>query len=129
MLDALQQLAAPLLPKRDGVQAVVISHSPHFEQEELDLEFGLAFDHEMPVRLGAGSSLTLNELPAVERMAVCVRSGSPDEAYLATARIGAFLEQNGEALDGPNRELFLHLPEPGRMQDSVVEMQFPLQTR
>jgi effector-binding domain-containing protein len=129
MLDVLQQSALPLLPERHGGQAVVISHSPQFELEELDLEFGLAFDLDAPIYLRAGSSLTLDELPAVERMAVCVRSGPPDEAYLLTARIGAFLEQNGEALDGPNRELFLHLPEPSRMQDAVVEMQFPLQAR
>jgi DNA-binding transcriptional MerR regulator len=129
MLDALQQLAAPLLRKRQGVQAMVISHSPQFEQEELDLEFGLVFDLEAPMHLGAGTGLTLGELAAVERMAVCVRNGPPDEAYLVTARIGAFLEQNGEALGGPNRELFLHLPEPNRMQDSVVEMQFPLRSR
>jgi DNA-binding transcriptional MerR regulator len=118
MLDVLQQSALPLLPERHGGQAVVISHSPQFELEELDLEFGLAFDLDAPIYLRAGSSLTLDELPAVERM-----------AYLLTARIGAFLEQNGEALDGPNRELFLHLPEPSRMQDAVVEMQFPLQAR
>jgi DNA-binding transcriptional MerR regulator len=129
MLDALQQLAAPLLSKRHAGQAVVISHSPQFEQEELDLEFGLAFDLDAPIRSRPGSGLTLGELPAVERMAVCVRNGPPDEAYLVTSRIGAFLEQNGETLGGPNRELFLHLPEPSRVQDSVVEMQFPLQTR
>ena len=59
-------------------------------------------------------------------MAVCVRAGPPDEAHLVTARVGAFLEQSGEALSGASREAFLNLPDPGRMQDSVVEMQFPL---
>jgi hypothetical protein len=62
-------------------------------------------------------------------MAVCVRSGPPDEAHLVTARIGAFLERGGDALAGPSREAFLHLPEQDRMQESVVEMQFPLQMR
>jgi DNA-binding transcriptional MerR regulator len=129
LLVRLHQLAEPLLPKRHGGQVVVVSHSPQFEQEELDLEFGLAFELGAPIHWRNGSGLTLDELPAVERMAVCVRTGPPDEGYLSTGHIGAFLEQNGEALAGPNRELFLHLPEPDRMHESVVEMQFPLEAR
>jgi hypothetical protein len=63
----------------------------------------------------------------VERMAGRVQVGPPDKAHPVTARVGAFLEHRGEALSGARREAFLNLPDPGRMQDSVVEMQFPLQ--
>jgi DNA-binding transcriptional MerR regulator len=129
MLDKLHQLAEPLLPKRHGGQVVVVSHSPQYDTDELDLEFGLSFDFDAPIRIRNSSELTLGELPATERMAVCVRTGSPDEGYLLTGRIGAYLEQSGESIDGPNRELFLHFPEPSRMQEAVLEMQFPLKTR
>lgn len=129
MIGSLRHLARPLLPRRCDRQLVVVAHSPQFEQDELDLEFGFAFDADDPIRLPAESGLALGQLPAVERMAVCVRTGPPDEAHLVTARIGVFLEQSGEALAGPSREAFLHLPDQSRMQDSVVEMQFPLQAR
>jgi len=129
MIGSLRQLVRPLLPKRHACQLVVVAHSPQFEQEDLDLEFGFALHFDEPIRLPAGSGLSLGELPAVGRMAVCVRAGPPDEAHLVTARIGAFLEKGGYALAGPSREAFLHLPEQDRMQESVVEMQFPLQMR
>jgi effector-binding domain-containing protein len=126
MIGALRQMARPLLPKRHACQLVVVAHAPQFEQEELDLEFGYALDGEVEVRLPAGCVLSLGGLPAVERMAICLRAGPPDEAHLVTARIGAFLEQSGDAIAGPSREAFLHLPDQDRMQESVVEMQFPL---
>jgi DNA-binding transcriptional MerR regulator len=129
MIGSLRQMVRPLLPKRHGCQLLVVAHALQFEQEELDLEFGFALDGEIPVRLPAGAGLALSELPAVERMAVCVRAGAPDDAHLVTAHIGAFLEQSGDSLEGPSREAFLHLPDQDRMQDSMVEMQFPLQRK
>ena len=129
MIGSLRQLVRPLLPKRLERQLVVVAHSLQFEQEELDLEFGIVLDGEAPIHLPAGSGLALSPLPAVERMAVCVRAGPPDDAHLVTARIGAFLEQNDDELVGPSREAFLHLPEQDRMHEAVVEMQFPLRAK
>ncbi|CAM4184851.1 MerR family transcriptional regulator [Roseateles saccharophilus] len=126
MIGLLRQLVRPILPKRHGGPLVVVAHSLQFDQEALDLEFGFALDTDAAVALPRGSVLTWSELPAIERMAVCVRTGGPEDAHLVTARIGAFLAQNGDALDGPGRELFLRLPEPDAMHESVVEMQFPI---
>jgi DNA-binding transcriptional MerR regulator len=128
MIGAVRERARPLLPRRHGAQFVVVAHAPQFEQDELDLEFGFALDGLEPPRLPPGCDLALGELPAVERMAVCVRSGPPDEAHLVTARIGRFLEHGGDMLAGPSREAFLQLPAPDRMHESVVEMQFPIRS-
>jgi len=103
---------------------VAVAHAPHFEQDELDVEFGFTLD-ESP-ELPRGSPLALRELEAVERMAVCVRVGLPEDAHLVTAKIGRFLEAGGDALAGPSREVFLQLPDPERMHEAVVEMQFPI---
>lgn len=129
MIGSLRQLVRPLLPKRLAPQLLVVAHSLQFEQEELDLEFGFLLDGEAPILLPPGSGLALSPLPAVKRMAVCVRAGPPDDAHLVTARIGAFLEQNDDELAGPSREAFLHLPEQDRMHEAVVEMQFPLRAK
>jgi effector-binding domain-containing protein len=71
--------------------------------------------------------LAVRELPAVESMAACVRVGLPEHAHLITGKIGRFVELNGLRLAGPSREVFLRPPRPDRMEESVVEMQFPVE--
>jgi hypothetical protein len=71
----------------------------------------------------------LRELEGVERMAVCVRVGLPEDAHLVTANIGRFLEASGDMLAGPSREVFLQPPDLDRMHEAVVEMQFPIRPR
>jgi DNA-binding transcriptional MerR regulator len=121
------------VPRRAGEDAlgelVVIAHAPEFEPDSADVEFGFYVQPQLraPVRLGDGSVLTLRELPAVERLAACVRIGPPQEAHLTTARIARFIEAGGHRICGPNREVFLQRPVSERLEDSVVEMQFPVE--
>ena len=60
-------------------------------------------------------------------MATCVRVGLPEQAHLITGKVGEFVEAHGYSLAGPSREVFLQPPRLDRMQDSVVEMQFPVE--
>lgn len=109
-------------------ELVAIAHAPEFEPENLDVELGFFLQSEVgPVRLADGRALTVRDLPAVDRLAACVRIGPPQEAHLTTARIGQFIEATGYRISGPNREVFLQRPSPDRMQDAVVEMQFPVE--
>jgi effector-binding domain-containing protein len=62
-------------------------------------------------------------------MAVCVRVGLPEDAHLVTGKIGRYIEASGDRLAGPSREVFLQSPDPTRMHEAVVEMQFPIQRR
>jgi DNA-binding transcriptional MerR regulator len=126
VIAAVRERAATLLPRRHAGQLVVVAHASQFEAEELDLEIGFAFEAVPFAAPPPASELVLRELPAVERMAVCVRAGPPEEAHLVTARIGRYLELSGDTLAGPSREVFLQLPPADRMQESVVEMQYPL---
>jgi effector-binding domain-containing protein len=57
-----------------------------------------------------------------------VRVGPPEQAHLITAKIGQFVEAQGCSLAGPSREVFLQPPRVDRMEDAVVEMQFPIGT-
>ena len=124
LIAELRTQSAGILPKGRPSTLVAVAHSPQFEDEELDVEFGFTVDGEL--RLPAGSLLKLRELEAVPRMAVCVRVGLPEDAHLVTAKIGRFLEASGERLAGPSREVFLQPPDPARMHESVVEMQYPI---
>jgi DNA-binding transcriptional MerR regulator len=108
---------------------VAIAHSPEFEPESIDVEFGFFLETAArgPLPGAGGFALSVRELPAVERLAVCVRIGPPQEAHLTTARIGRFIESSGYRICGPNREVFLQRPSPARMHEAVVEMQFPVE--
>jgi len=44
-----------------------------------------------------------------------------------TGKIGRYVELNGFRLAGPGREVFLRTPRADRMEESVVEMQFPVE--
>lgn len=114
------------LPSRAAGSLVGVAHSPDFEADEIDVEFGLTLPAGSDLEAPAGSPLRRRTLEAVSRMAVCVRVGLPEDAHLVTAKIGRFLAAGGDALAGPSREVFLELPKPDRMHESVVEMQFPV---
>jgi DNA-binding transcriptional MerR regulator len=119
--------ARPLLPKGRPSTLIAIAHSPQFEQDEIDVEFGYVLEDGLNITPPQESALTLRQLEGVERMAVCIRVGLPEDAHLVTAKIGRFVEASGDTLAGPSREVFLQPPELDRMDEAVVEMQFPLQ--
>lgn len=128
LIGELREHARPLLRGGRAGRIVAIAHAPQFEQEELDVEFGYLLEDGAPAPSPAGP-LRLRTLEAVAQMAVCVRVGLPEDAHLVTAKIGRFLERSGHRLAGPSRELFLQPPNPERMHEAVVEMQFPVCAR
>lgn len=122
-----------VLPRAALGPLVGIAHSAEFEPDAIDVELGFVLPadaaQKLPVTLPTigGRVLALRELPAAAHMAVCVRVGLPEHAHLITARIGRFVETNGYRLAGPSREVFLKPPRPERMEESIVEMQFPVE--
>jgi DNA-binding transcriptional MerR regulator len=109
-----------------GLLIMGVAHSPMFEADEIDVEFGLVLPDGSDLEPPSGSFLKRRTLEAVPRMAACVRVGLPEDAHLVTAKIGRYLEASGESLAGPSREVFLKPPDPERMHESVVEMQFSI---
>jgi DNA-binding transcriptional MerR regulator len=109
---------------------IAIAHSSEFEPDAIDIEYGFTLNDGVdiaPSAMLAAGGLELRELPAVPQMAVCVRIGLPEHAHLITGKIGKFLESNGYTLAGPSREVFLQTPHPERMEQAVVEMQYPVE--
>lgn len=129
--DLIRELSESLRPlKAKGMlgRLTAIAHAQEFELDSIDVEVGFVVDGEPreEVRLSSGERLSVHELPAVERMATCVRIGLPERAHMITAKIGVFLEANDYSLAGPSREVFLQPPRLDRMEESIVEMQFPM---
>jgi len=129
LISDLRTNARQLLPKGCEPKLIAIAHSSQFEQDEIDVEFGYVLEDGFDGSPAEGSVLTVRELESVERMAVCVRVGLPEDAHLVTAKIGRFVETGGDRLAGPSREVFLQPPNLDRMHEAVVEMQFPIQAR
>jgi DNA-binding transcriptional MerR regulator len=126
LIGLLREQVRAIYPRGHAGQIVALAHSQDFEADHLDVEFGLTLAPSDAPHIPDGSLLSLHELPAVERMAVCVRVGLPEDAHLVTARIGRFVELNGDTLAGPGREVFLQSPNAERMHEAVVEMHFPV---
>jgi DNA-binding transcriptional MerR regulator len=120
----LREHAKPLLRGAPST-LLAVGHSAQFEQDEIDVEFGFVLPEGCDPH-PRGTPLIRRTLEAVDRMAVCVRVGLPEDAHLVTAKIGQFLAASGETLAGPGREVFLKPPDPERMHESVVEMQFAI---
>ncbi len=129
LIIALRSQARGLLPSAGRATLIAIAHSPQFDQDELDVEFGYALEGGSSLRVPKSSTLILRELESLARVAVCIRVGLPEDAHLVTAKIGRFLEAGGDRLAGPSREVFLQPPDLDRMHEAVVEMQFPIQAR
>jgi len=124
-------LMAKVRPKldRDLVDTLaVIVHSPSFEPEDIDAEFGFFLHEERALRvdLDEETSLTMRLLPAQAKVVSCVRIGPPEQAHMVTGRVGRFVEENGYRLAGPNREVFLGLPDPAKLGEAAIEMIFPI---
>ena len=117
------------LPRESLGQIIGIAHSAEFEPDAIDVELGFLVNGELPATLPAVGKWTLGvrELPAAPSMAACVRVGLPEHAHLVTGKIGRYVELNGFRLAGPSREVFLRPPRADRMEESVVEMQFPVE--
>ena len=107
---------------------IVVAHSD-FDDENLDLEIGVALTRQVnkPVRLPSAATLTLTELPASDALATIVRSGPLYQSHLAFGKLGMWMEANDYRIAGPCREVFLDMPFQGPGQtDPTVEIQFPV---
>jgi DNA-binding transcriptional MerR regulator len=120
--------AAKTLPRELQPTLVVVAHSD-FDDEDLDLEIGLALDRELPSRFEppAIPGMTATELPASDTLATLVRNGPLYESHLAFGALGLWMEANALQIAGPSREVFLELPlRETATTPTVMEVQFPV---
>ena len=103
---------------------VAIWHSPENRSSDIEAEAGIFFNHEIPVtgRLGC------YQLPAV-RVASYVFHGSFQQFKGVYARLTRWMEETGWRPSGPCREIYLHIGNPVRQDDTsyVTEIQFPVE--
>ena len=107
----------------------VIMHSEVFAPEEpVDLEMGFVLHNATDAThtLSDGQILAVQTLQAVEKMVTAVRVGIPQTAHPCRAALATWVETNGYEFDGNGREVFIVPPYPGREQETVMEIQYPI---
>jgi DNA-binding transcriptional MerR regulator len=127
LIGAITQTIKRSVPREKLGTLIGVVHSPEFEADQIDVEIGYSLTSALNARVALtdGRELIERELSAV-RVAACVRIGLPEHAHLITGKIAQFVEANGYQLAGPSREVFLQQPNPQRMEESIVEMQYPI---
>lgn len=107
-----------------------IIYSDTFEREDIDLEIGyLLVDtpSREQVLLPDGRYMTIHELPEVETMLTVTRLGIPENGHGAYSSLGIWAEEHGYRFSGEMREVFIQVPIPGQEEDTVTEIQVPIE--
>jgi DNA-binding transcriptional MerR regulator len=105
-----------------------ILHSDAFDMENMDIELGYLLTDdigEATLEYG-GFQLAVRDVPAVEMMATIVVQGMDNAGHMAYGALGAWIEAHNYEFAGPTREIFLEFAPPGKEEDAVTEIQFPV---
>jgi DNA-binding transcriptional MerR regulator/effector-binding domain-containing protein len=121
------------LPAKVGIRNlghfIALAEIDEFIAENIDLEFGFLVQGQVPdsTALGDGIILTKRKLPPVQTMATAVHVGHPQSSNIAYSALGTWIENNQYRIIGNQREIYIELPRPGREQEIVLEIQFPVE--
>ncbi|MEM7117851.1 MAG: MerR family transcriptional regulator [Chloroflexota bacterium] len=105
-----------------------ILHTDMYQENDLDLEMGFSLMEPTldSFDLPSKRKMSLRILPEVPMMATIMRVGTPNTSHLCRAPLAAWVEVNGYEFAGVGRELFLVPPRPGREDETVLEVQYPI---
>ena len=131
ILEEMQRVLPGKVSKNALGYLTVVVHSGWFELDNLDIEAGFPVSRNVPanIQLSDGQALTLSELPAVATMATVVRVGNPVNGFGSYSMLGTWVEANGYRFTGLGREVFLEAPHPDHLDETVAEIQFPVEKR
>ena len=117
------------LQRKDLGRFAAVIHDDLYKEQDWDLEFGfyLKQDLDLTLPLPNGLKLGVRNLEPVDTAVTAVRHGGPENGHLCYGAIGTWAEKHHYKLIGPGREVFLVLPQPGREEEMVVDIQFPVQ--
>jgi hypothetical protein len=118
------------MPASSLGQVAFVIHSRMFDPDALDFEVGCLLTGNpgrIPeaVQLSEERVLTLRDLPAVEKTATLVHTGSINDIHRSYGLLGTWVEQQHWQIVGQGRQVLLQLPQPNH-DDAVIELQLPV---
>ncbi len=125
---AMHHLLPATVGKKNLGHFTAIMHSEVYENEAIDLEMGFIIAGKAPpsLRLESGQLMKTRMLAAVETMVTAVRVGFPDASHPCRAALASWVESHGYQFAGNGRELFITPPFPGKEDETVLEIQYPV---
>lgn len=127
LFEIMQALPAKVGRSRLGPVAAV-SYSEDFRMEDIDVALGFLLNEhvEETVELSGGEIMTTITLPSVQ-VATAVRVGTIEVSHLSYGAIGEWIETHNYRIAGPVREVFIEPPQPGHLEETVTEIQVPIE--
>ncbi len=108
-------------------EMIAVLHDDALQEKDHDIEIGFFTSEPVdPVQLSHGRWLEPTHLPAVEKMATAIKVGLPTTSHVCRADLALWIEENGYELAGTGREIFKVPPRPGKEDETVMEIQFPI---
>ncbi len=99
-------------------------HDHSYREQDIDAEVAVPITG----TVHPDGRIQVYQTPLVENMACVIHQGRMEEISAAYEAIMRWIETNGYQITGPNREIYLHWPEPGSdPAATVAEIQFPVE--
>ncbi len=130
---SLMESIRTLLPEKvaGATYLTAVMHDESFDEVNVDVEIGYIMEKYggREIDLPGGETARFRMLPAVDKAAVMVRRGNPENGYDLYASLARWIDENGYDIAGPSREIFLTPPRPGREGEMTAEIQWPVKSR
>jgi DNA-binding transcriptional MerR regulator len=120
----------PQLAGRQNVSTfTTLMHWDDFNMENMDAELGYFMPKPLDLRIELAEGITLTErkLPPVDEMASVILVGGPERYPAGHEAVARWCEENGYDLSKPERYIFLEMPIDGNPDDTIIELQFPVE--
>ncbi len=108
---------------------MLMANVDEFLTENIEIEFAFVVEGNMPdsVVLKDDLVLTKRELPAIPHMATIAHIGHPQTASIPYGVLGTWIESNDYRIAGFQREVFIETPASGNADETVMELQIPVE--
>lgn len=118
-----------LAGRRNVSYFTILMHWDEFDMENMDAELGYFMLKPSALRIELSEDVILTErtLPAVDEMASVILVGGPERYPAGFEAVTRWCEQNGYDVNKPERYIFLEMPADGNPEDTVIELQFPVE--
>ena len=106
-----------------------VMHWDSFDMENMDAEFGYLMSKSIDLNISLSEDVMLTEriLPAVDEMASVILVGGPERYPAGHEAVARWCEANGYDVNKPERYIFLEMPADGNPENTVIELQFPVE--
>ncbi len=128
-LKEMSQLLPRRIPKKKLSHFTAVYHSEACGFENVDVEMGFMLNDGVDdkLQLKSGVELGMNILPRVETAVCVVCVEAMTDGLDSYANIGHWMETSVYQPNGPVREVFIVPPNPAKPEETVCEIQYPVE--